>query len=239
MIQTQINYDKRQWGIFRTDQGKVRRSLPMGRGVAGMQARDAAILSSELWMQLGKFAIQTIRERVAKGLGSSDQAMPALKNPGRKMRWSISQKKQVEYGSSDSGYPAFKRRLGLKPIRDLYGPGGLVVSYRTGNKRYTRSGTKASRAAHGGRGHMLDDIRVTYVDEASCKIDISNSASRVKARANEKRAPWIGFSPNDRKTIMAEFRRLFKVECRDFTDVFRALGLVASRKFGSVLRRAA
>jgi hypothetical protein len=44
-------------------------------------------------------------------------------------------------------------------------------------------------------GHMLDFVRVNYVDDQKATITISSKVQRDKARGNEKRAPWWGWSP--------------------------------------------
>lgn len=222
----------RQWDVFRTSQGRVTRSLPSGggrfysggnvslpggSGVAGIQQRQAALFSSQLWMELGNYAIKVIRDRLAKGIGSNDQPMPPL----------------------TASQQAFKRRLGLQPIRDLWGPGGIVVSNRGGKKRYLRSGTASIRGLRGGRGHMLDDLRVNGVSESGVSIDITITASRQKARANERRAAWIGFSPNDRRLILAKFRELFGKQGWDATSILLAMRTFSSARFGSFLRKAA
>jgi hypothetical protein len=219
----------RAWEVFKGEQGRVRRSLS-ARG-----SREA-FLSSKLWQQLGEYAIWVIRLRLTQGIGSNDQPMPPLKRP-----------RNAKY--IDAGYPGLKRRLGLQPIRDLYGPGGVVsyTSKTTGKKRYLRSGTAGTRThdprLSGKRGHMLDDMRVNAVTESGVSIDIGNRASRTKARANQERAAWCGFSRSDRAKITAKARELLGVEILDWSDVFGALGLIASRKFGSaargIVRRAA
>jgi hypothetical protein len=65
-------------------------------------------------------------------------------------------------------YANFKIRVGLKPIRDLRGPGA--------------------------GGHMLDAIRINYLDDKRAGFSITTEPSRTKAKANEKRAPWWGWS---------------------------------------------
>jgi hypothetical protein len=196
-------------------------------------------------MELAQFSIGLITGRVARGIGALDAPMPPLKQPKRKLRYSKSQQKMVEYGTADTGYPAFKRRLGLKPIRDLRGPGGLVVSYDSAaNKRYRKSGTRLSRtAAAGHKGHMLDDIRVLSVRDAGFKIGISNSASRVKARANEQRGAWWGWSRRDIAELTRKSAEIFFMTA---TDVALSLGFAAARGVASgsrylsrALRRAA
>lgn len=184
-------------------------------------------------MELGLHWIALRRERVSKGIGSDGLPMPALKQPKRKRRWSIKQKKLVEYGTQDIGYPAFKRRVGLRPIRDLYGPGGLVLQRdkKTGaKKRYLRSGNELTRmAAAGHKGHMLDDIRVNYVDDTKCTIDISTRASRVKARANEERAPWWASPASEIRALADYAAGIFRMAVADrlFT-----LGIIGANALG-------
>jgi hypothetical protein len=44
-------------------------------------------------------------------------------------------------------------------------------------------------------GHMLDHVRVNYVDDKKAAIAITDRANRNKARGNERRYPWWGWSP--------------------------------------------
>jgi hypothetical protein len=187
MIRLQIKTDKRGWAYFKGPKGRVRiggaaASAPYWLMNDGQLASDhsALGLSTALWCRLGDFAIKTIRERVARGLGSSDQPMPPLTK-----RYAIQKS---------------KLRLGNK--RNLMGTGEQG-------------------------GHMLDALRVTYVDQRSCKIDITTRDARMKARANEQRSPWIGFSPSDRAKILSEFKRLFgtvAIDAGKFLASFRGLG---------------
>jgi hypothetical protein len=155
--------------------------------------------------QLAQVGVRSIKARVAQGIGSSDTAMPALKS-SRRMRWSKSQNRYVEYGAADSssfGYAARKRRAGLKPMRDLVGPG--------------EDG-----------GHMLDALRVTSASETKATIDISTRMGRVKARANEQRAPWFGFSGKDVRTMMEAARKIWGQNISAFQANFRGAGGAAN-----------
>ncbi len=73
--------------------------------------------------------------------------------------------------------------FGRKTLRNLYGPGK--------------------------NGHMLDDIRVNYVDEKKATITISKKTSRDKARGNERRAPWWGWSPASMAKLRQRSAELF------------------------------
>ena len=78
-------------------------------------------------------------------------------------------------GSSGSAMPPltktdaqWKIKHGLRPVRDLYG-GGVG-------------------------GHMLDDIRISYIDDVRATIAITTQLSRQKALSNEKHSPWWGWT---------------------------------------------
>jgi hypothetical protein len=70
-----------------------------------------------------------------------------------------------------------------KTLRDLYGPGK--------------------------DGHMLDDLRVNYVDERKATFAITRRSSRIKALANEKRAPWYGWSPASMRKLRERSAQIF------------------------------
>lgn len=215
-----VNGQQRAW--FRSSLG--RRIGTSMRATTGQMNWTTA----RQMMELAQYGIQLMLDRTAKAIGSDDQPMPPLKRPANAK-------------SINAGYPAFKSRLGLQPIRDLRGPGGLVktTSRTTGAKRYLRSGNALVRARAttvtgwtGARGHMLDDMRVNYVDDTRATIDISTTASRTKARANEARAPWWGWSPSDVKKLMAYAEQVFQMS---FWDKVASYGLIGIGQFaGSV-----
>jgi len=148
-------------------------------------------------LDLGWAGVNSIKDRVSRGVGSSDAAMPPLKAKPRK-RYDAKQKKCVEFGeSARSGYKARKVLMGLKPIRDLAGPG--VGWTGKGQKRRERRGPH----------HMLDDLRVTSASATEARIDITKEDSRMKARANEQRAPWYGFSGKDLRNILELAQKMF------------------------------
>lgn len=121
----------------------------------------------------GKFAVETIKERVAEGKGSDDAPMPPLKG----------------------GYGRWKAKVGK---------GGR-------NLRLT--------------GGMLDNFTVRYADERMVRADITSRLGRIKARANERRSPWFGFSRNDEKKIFTEATRIFGPNLRNIGVNLRANGL--------------
>lgn len=169
--------------------------------------------------ELGLYWIKLQREQALAGLGSDGSPMPALK----------------------PRYQEFKAKVGLEPKRNLYGLGGVVTTTSaTGTKRYLRSGTAAVRAGAGGRGHMLDDIRINSISDTRVTVAITTRASKTKAAANQKKAPWWGLGP----VAYRKFRdRAFFVLGITVADQLFTLGLIGatalSRAKASVLRRAA
>ena len=162
-------------------------------------------------LTLGQFAIDTIKVRVAQGIGSSDAPMKPL----------------VER------YKDRKTKYGLNPIRDLYGPGQTTYKKRVYDKDAGRvfrtmqtKGNGAQRAyrnvtasigfrSAGGGAHMLDNFTVRYADELNVRMDITQQWARDRARANEQRDPWFSFSPNDMRAIMAFARQIFRANITD------------------------
>lgn len=84
-----------------------------------------------------------------------------------------------------AGYRDRKQRFGGRPIRDLYGKGDQG-------------------------GHMLDNLTVREATTNSVRMDITSRTGRVKARANERRSPWFGFSPRDRRIVLARMIDVFR-----------------------------
>jgi hypothetical protein len=129
--------------------------------------------------QLGNAAVKSILRRTEQGLGNDDSPMPPLK----------------------PAYARWKQRIGLKPIRDLRGPGKAQKQDRK---------TKQWKAVGWGKGtmHMLHGFRVTFASERRVQIDVSTGIGRLRARANETAirklggSGWWGFSGKDAETIM-------------------------------------
>lgn len=86
-------------------------------------------------------------------------------------------------GSERRGYKQIKQRAGLNPFRDLTGL----------NKN----------------DHMLQNLSVRFANEDSVRMDFTKRSARMKARANEKLAPWFGWSVQDLIKLKAESRSIF------------------------------
>lgn len=86
-----------------------------------------------------------------------------------------------KFARQRAGYAEWKQKRGGQPIRDL-----------------TLTGA------------MLRNFTVRSVSETQVRMDITSQKERVKARANEQRSPWFGWSPRDLIEITAAGERLFK-----------------------------
>ena len=91
-----------------------------------------------------------------------------------------------------------KKAKGLRPVRDLWGTGLAAIS---------RSKKRKARLKH--VGHMLDNLRVRTVSDNLARSGFAQYAARVKARANQRREPWLGFSPKDQAYVLQIARRIF------------------------------
>jgi hypothetical protein len=115
--------------------------------------------------QVAEYGIALQVAQARSGVGSSGQQMPPLKGGDHSVFVARVSGKATFTRKS---YSDWKAAHGLQPVRDLYGPGK--------------------------GGHMLDDIRINYLDDRRAEISITNKSSRDKARANERRAPWWGWT---------------------------------------------
>jgi hypothetical protein len=147
---------------------------------------------------LAQLGVDLIKERVSRGVGSSDTAMPGLKRH----------------------YAIRKTRAGA------------------GNRRNLRL-----------TGAMLDNLTVRSVSASQARMDITSARERIKARANEKRAPWFGWSARDLAALAKAGEQLFRLNVADMglgkvtrgrfgqSTVF--LSSIRGGRFGDGLRRAA
>ena len=132
-------------------------------------------------VRLGQLAVGTVKARVAKGVGSNDAPMKPLA----------------------PGYAGWKRKIGLQPIRDLTGPGARTYGV------INNMGFKKIRKIRQASPHMLDNFTVRYADAMTVRMDITAQWARTKARSNERRAAWFGFSNGDVRIIIAAAQRMF------------------------------
>lgn len=83
----------------------------------GLGVNSASLFQKAQMERLGKFAISTIRKRVARGIGSDDSAMPPLSAKHSAV------KVHGKFVRQRVPYSQFKASHGLQPIRDLAGTG--------------------------------------------------------------------------------------------------------------------
>lgn len=81
-------------------------------------------------------------------------------------------------------YAEWKVRHGLQGFRDLYGEGT-------------------------GGGHMLDNFTIRYVDESLVRMAFTSRVGRAKAITNERREPFLGWSPSDERVLIRAAERMF------------------------------
>jgi hypothetical protein len=161
--------DGRQVARFRDNQGLVRTST----GPVNWTTADKI-------KQLADYGIALQVAQARAGLGSDGQQMGPLKSK----TWAKKQADGTWLRGDRPAYAQAKTKLGLNPIRDLYGRG------------------------YG--GHMLDSIRVNYLDDKKAGFAITTKVSRDKARANENRSPWWGWSPDSVGKIAAMAAEIFQ-----------------------------
>jgi len=98
-----------------------------------------------------------------------------------------------------------------KKLRNLYGPGK--------------------------DGHMLDDIRVNYVDDKRVQFAITRRPSRIKALANEQRYPWYGWSPASVRKLTARAAEIFGTGVAEYIVSLGLASANAVASSGRFLRR--
>ncbi len=116
-------------------------------------------------------------------------------------------------GFRREGYGQWKAAHGLAPIRDLRGPGK--------------------------DGHMLDDIRVNYVDDKRATFAITRNAGRIKALANERRSPWWGWSPASVRALAQRSGEIFPQGVAERLMTLGLAGATSMSGAGRMLRRVA
>lgn len=104
-------------------------------------------------------------------------------------------------GSDDAPMPPLKKRYAIQKSKA-----------GAGNKRDLRL-----------TGAMLDNFSVRSASATEVRLDITSRTGRQKARTNERRAPWFGFSTADTKAIYGMAQRMFKGMVVDFAAKVRGV----------------
>jgi hypothetical protein len=147
-------------------------------GAAGLGINSESLFRKTQMQRLGEFGIRTVKARVARGVGSEDNAMRPLSGKNRAIF------KHGKFVRQAVGYAAWKSKHGLQPIRDLAGTG--------------QDG-----------GHMLDNLTVRSVSESNVRMSLTARKARAKALSNEKKSPWLSFSNEDERKIVAYAAQMF------------------------------
>lgn len=132
--------------------------------------------------KLGQFSLQTVKARIARGIGSDDSPMPPLKH-GRGVEFDRRVGGRAIFRPK-IGYAAWKAAHGLQPIRDMQGDGSEG-------------------------GHMMENFTVRSATDKKFTIAFTKKHQREKAISNERRTPFLSFSDDDERRIVEYARKLF------------------------------
>jgi hypothetical protein len=160
---------------------------------------------------LAQYGISLQIEQARNQIGSDGSPMPPLKGGGGRALFvaRVNGRATFQY----QGYAAWKAAHGLQPVRDLYGKGV--------------------------NGHMLDDIRINYIDDKQAQISITRLSSRQKAKGNENRAPWWGWNPSSVRKMVEMAGLLFPQSIADVLFSYGIIGANALSRSGRFFRRVA
>jgi hypothetical protein len=145
--------------------------------------------------QLADYGIVLQVAQARAGIGSDGQQMPPLKGGSRSIFVARVNGKAV---FRQKTYADWKAAHGLQPIRDLYGPGK--------------------------DGHLLDDIRINQLDDRQATISITSNVSRIKARANERRAPWWGWDDDSVRKLTSVAADIFQTGVAEYLYTMGLIG---------------
>jgi hypothetical protein len=176
-----------------------------GRNVRTTRGALANWVKAEEIKQVLEYGKELQLAQCAAGMGSDGTPMPALKGNGSAVFVGRVNRKAV---FERRGYPQQKAAKGLKPFRDLYGPGI--------------------------GGHMLDDVRINYLDDKQGTIAITTRLSRQKALANEQRAEWWGWSPESIQKMTAYAAEVYGWALADYLI---SMGLMSANVVANAGRR--
>lgn len=160
--------------------------------------------------QVADYGITLQVAQARAGIGSNGQPMKPLQGGGHAV-----------FVASRNGKPVFARKTyadwkaahGLQPVRDLYGPGK--------------------------GGHMLDEIRINSLDSRRATIAITSKVGRDKARGNELRAAWWGWSPVSARKLAVFAGEVFQGGLNEQLYAMGLIGQNALSQARRVFRRAA
>jgi hypothetical protein len=170
---------------FKITKKKDGREVAWFRDTQG-RVRTGAGMTATSWTraeqikQLADYGIVLQIAQARAGLGANGSPMPPLKGSTHAV-FVASVNGRARF--TRKTYADWKAAHGLQPIRDLYGAGK--------------------------GGHMLEDIRINYLDDKRATVAITSKLGRDKARGNEKRAAWWGWSPDSIRKMREVSAQIF------------------------------
>lgn len=171
------------------------------QGIVTTRGQFQNFTRMEQMRDLGDYGIQLQLQQVAAGSGSDGQPMRSLRPK----------------------YAAWKAKIGLKPVRDLRGPGGRVLI--TNKKRRT---SKSSAP-----GHMLEAIRQNYLSDKEVRLGITTQKDRIKASANEAKSPWWGWNPASVRKLADRMASVFQTGTAEY---LMTMGLIGANALNEAKR---
>ncbi len=127
-------------------------------------------------------------------------------------------------GSDDAPMPPLQQQT--RSTRWSKSRNGLVSTGAPGYGPRKAAGGGANVRDLNYTGDMLSNLSVRSVSETQVRMDITKSQERMKARANEIRSPWFGWSPRNVANLIALARRLWG-------EQLTAVGLGNRQAYGS------
>lgn len=95
------------------------------------------------------------------------------------------------------------------PMPPLKSPKRKFAVRQAGFVRFSQKSIRNLYGTGKEGGHMLDFIRVNYLDDRKATIAITSKHQRDKARGNERRYPWWGWSPASMRKLRERAAQVF------------------------------
>lgn len=115
----------------------------------------------------------------------------------------------------------------------------LQFAGRTNGRAQFTAKTLRDLRGPGRDGHMLDDVRINYLDDQRVTFGITRRSSRIKAAANERKAAWWGWSPESVQKLTAKAAELFQTGVAEHLYAMGLIGANALMQAKTTLRQAA
>ncbi len=86
---------------------------------------------------------------------------------------------------------------------------------------------------------MLDEIRINSLDDRQATISITSNQARIKARANERRAPWWGWTAESVAKLTALAAEIWQGGTAEYLAGMGLIGAAALSEAKRLWKRAA